>query len=277
MDAFVGRPLLDMGLSIPRVSSTVRVAAAFVRVALILGVAGSDETARAAETFDHSAWTRLLERYVDGDGRVAYRDLAANDSAALDRYLAALAAARPAELSRAEKIAFWLNAYNAVVVKAVLDGRSAESVFGRYRMFYGYERTVAGEPRTPDEIENEIIRPSGEKRIHFALVCASSSCPRLRRQAWVGETLDRDLDEEARRFLGDPVRNRIRVGAPEIGLSKIFEWYRSDFGGSDDSVREFVTRYVGEAERADLEQRRPPIEFLEYDWSMNVQPGQRPD
>jgi hypothetical protein len=214
---------------------------------------------------------------VDGDGRFAYRDRAANDSAALDGYLAALAAARPAELSRAEKIAFWLNAYNAVVVKAVLDGWSAESVFGRYRMFYGYERTIAGEPRTPDEIENEIIRPSSEKRIHFALVCASSSCPRLRRQAWVGETLDRDLDEEARRFLGDPVRNRIRVGAPEISLSKIFEWYRADFGGSDDSVREFVRKYVGEAERADLEQRRPPIEFLEYDWSMNAQPGQRPD
>ena len=257
--------------------STVRFAAALFGIALILGVADPDVTARAAGTFDHSAWTRLLERYVDVDGRVAYRDLAANDSATLDGYLAALAAARPAELSRTEKIAFWLNAYNAVVVKAVLDGRSAETVFGRYRMFFGYERTIAGEPRTPDEIENEIIRPSGEKRIHFALVCASSSCPKLRRRAWVGETLDRDLDEETRRFLADPTRNRIGIGAPEIGLSKIFEWYRADFGGSDDAVREFVAKNVGDAERADLEQRRPPIEFLDYDWSMNAQPGQRPD
>src|SRR5690606_37812738 len=148
---------------------------------------------RAAESFDHSAWSKLLERYVDDDGRVAYRDLAANDAATLDAYLAALASADPAGWPRDEQLAFWLNAYNAVIFRAVLDGESAESLYGRYGMFWRYTRVVAGKERTPDEIENRIVRPSGESRIHFALVCASSSCPKLMRRAWQAATLDADL------------------------------------------------------------------------------------
>jgi len=111
----------------------------------------------AADAFDHSPWSKLLERYVDDDGRVAYRDLAANDAATLDAYLAALASAEPGAWPRDEQLAFWLNAYNAVIFRAVLDGESAESLFGRYRMFWRYSRTVAGKERTPDEIENRIV------------------------------------------------------------------------------------------------------------------------
>ncbi|MGH7788925.1 MAG: DUF547 domain-containing protein [Candidatus Binatia bacterium] len=233
-------------------------------------------SARAEEAFDHAEWTRLLERYVDGDGRVAYRDLAARDGAAFDAYLAALAAARPDAWPRAERLAFWINAYNAVIIKAVLDGYSAESLLGRYRIFFRYERTVAGAARTPDDIENRILRPSGEARLHFALVCASSSCPTLRRQAWSGATLDRDLDEEARRFVRDPRRNQIRPGAADIHLSMIFKWYRDDFGGNDEAVRELVGRYSDEPERIYLHAQRPDIEYRDYDWTMNAQPGQRP-
>lgn len=230
-----------------------------------------------AEPFDHRAWTRLLERYVDGEGAVAYRDLAARDGAALDGYLASLAAARPDDWPRAERLAFWINAYNAVIIQAVLDGYSAESLLGRYRLFLRSEWTVAGAARTPDDIENRILRPSGEARIHFALVCASSSCPRLRRVAWTGATLDQDLDAEARRFVRDPRRNRIRPGAADVGLSMIFKWYRDDFGGNDEAVREFVGRFSADPERAYLHAQRPEIEYLDYDWTMNAQPGQRPD
>ena len=233
-------------------------------------------SALAAEPFDHGAWTQLLERYVDDDGRVAYRDLAANDRATLDRYLLALAAARPNDWPRPDRIAFWLNAYNASIVHAVLAGYSAEHLLSRYALFYRYKVSVAGGARTPDAIENRILRPSGESRIHFALVCASSSCPKLRRRAWAGETLDRDLDDAARQFLQDARRNRIRAGDSSIGLSMIFKWYRDDFGGTDDSVRAFAGRYLAEPERAYVQAQRPAIEYLDYDWTMNAQPGQHP-
>ncbi|MEO8601819.1 MAG: DUF547 domain-containing protein [bacterium] len=231
--------------------------------------------ARAA-AFDDGAWTRLLERYVDEQGRVAYRDLAAQDRPALAAYLAALAAAQPNAWSRDERLAFWLNAYNAAIVNAVLDGRTAETLLSRYGLFYRYEIDVAGEARTPDAIENTIVRPAGEPRIHFALVCASTSCPRLQRRAWTADGLDADLDAAARAFLRDPARNQIRAGAPAIRLSSIFKWFRDDFGGSDAAVRAFVARYVDDPERAYLLEQKPAIEYLDYDWTLNAQPGQSP-
>lgn len=233
--------------------------------------------ARADESFDHSAWSAILQRHVDDDGRVAYRDLAAHDTAALDGYLAALATADPASWPRDEQLAFWLNAYNAVIFRAVLDGHTAESLFGRYRMFWRYRRVVAGAQRTPDDIENRIIRPMGESRIHFALVCASASCPKLMRRAWRAVTLDADLDQQARRFVNDPVRNRIVPGAPEAALSAIFDWYDEDFGGGDAALRAYVARFADEPARSYLTQQRPELEFLDYDWTLNAQPGQRPE
>ena len=249
------------------------------RAALLIGtlLVMSALPARADERFDHSAWSAILQRYVDDDGRVAYRDLAANDAAALDAYLAALATADPASWPRDEQLAFWINAYNAVIFRAVLDGHSAESLFGRYRMFWRYRRVVAGAERTPDDIENRIVRPMGESRIHFALVCASASCPKLMRRAWQAATLDADLDAAARRFVNDPLRNRIVPGREDVELSAIFDWYDEDFGGSDDALRAYVARFADEPARLYLTQRRPEIDFLDYDWTMNAQPGQRPE
>lgn len=244
-------------------------------VALLLLALLLATPARAA-SFDHSPWTRLLERYVDDDGKVAYRDLAANDAATLDAYLTSLAAADPTSWPREEQLAFWLNAYNALIVKAVLDGHTAESRLGRYRMFYRYARVVGGKERTPDEIENRIIRPSGESRIHFALVCASTSCPKLMRRAWRAETLDQDLDAAARRFVQDPTRNEIQPGAPAIRISAIFDWYENDFGGSDAAVRAYLARYADDAQRTYLTEQSPQVEHLAYDWTLNAQTGQRP-
>lgn len=228
-----------------------------------------------AAAFDHGPWSALLGRYVDDDGRVAYRDLAARDRPAFDAYLASLAAAAPTGWPRDEQLAFWLNAYNAAIVDAVLDGRSAESLLSRYGLFYRYEIEVAGKPRTPDAIENDIIRPGGEPRIHFALVCASTSCPTLRRQAWAAATLDADLDAATRAFLRDPARNRVTAGGESIGLSSIFKWFADDFGGSDEAVRAFVARYLDDPERRWVLEQKPEIEYLPYDWTLNAQPGQR--
>jgi hypothetical protein len=222
-----------------------------------------------------AATSARAAQYVDDAGRVAYRSLAGRDRARLDGYLRALALERPGTWPRNEQIAFWLNAYNAAIVKGVLDGNTAEGLLARYRFFSRFTLPVGAEMMTPDRLERR-ARSFGEPRVHFALVCASSSCPRLRRRAWRGETLEPDLDEEAARFVRDPLRNELLVGAPEIRLSMIFDWYRDDFGRTDDAVRAWVARYVDEPERRWLERDRPPVGHLEYDWTLNAQDGQRP-
>lgn len=234
---------------------------------LCLAILLAAPPARAADL--HAPWDALLQRYVDAGGRVAYRDLAARDAATLDAYLQALATATPAAMSEPEQIAFWLNAYNARAVRGVLAGYDAEGFFARRRFFRGYEFPVAGATRTLDEIENDILRVRfHEPRIHFALVCASTSCPRLRREAYRGERLDAQLDDQARGFLADPTRNRFGPG-PSAALSMIFKWFAADFEAAAGSLSAYLGRWgLGPFES---------ISYLDYDWTLNAQPGQRPD
>lgn len=257
-----------------RLPGTNRTANVVLGVALVLA---STVSAHATIGFDHEPWTTLLQHHVDDDGRVAYRDLAAQDATALDAYLAAVAAADPAAWPRDEQLAFWLNAYNACVFRAVLDGRNAESLAARFRMFMLHECAVAGRELTLYALENDVVRPMGESRIHFALVCASASCPKLMRRAWQAATLDADLDAAARRFVADPVRNVIRDGAPAVHVSAIFDWYDEDFGGSMEAIRSYVARFAPATLASFLERDQPEVRFLDYDWTLNAQPGQRPD
>ena len=217
----------------------------------------------------HAPYDVLLQNYVDDQGRVAYRELKANDLAALDAYLAALAAADPETLDRPAQMAFWLNAYNAHAIRGVLDGYNAEGLFARWRFFKSYEFPLAGKTRTLDEIENEILRPRfAEPRIHFALVCASTSCPKLRREAYRGNRLDMQLDDQTRTFLDDPTRNRFGPGQT-ADVSMIFKWFRGDFEAAAGSV----AAYLGRWGKGDYK----AIEYLDYDWTLNAQPGQRPE
>jgi len=241
----------------------------FVGVAAFASVFGTIGAAFAVPSPGlHDPFDRILRKHVDSEGRVAYRDLAKESGSSLRTYLEALADADPEGLDRREQIAFWINAYNAAVIGGVLQGYDAEGVIARKRFFSWYSFRVAGAERTLEEIEHEILRKRfAEPRIHFALVCASASCPVLRREAYRGADLDAQLDDQARRFLGDPARNRL--GAGQLAISRIFDWFRQDFEEAAGSVREFIRRYrevPGDAE----------ITYLEYEWTLNAQPGQRP-
>jgi hypothetical protein len=240
--------------------------------------AASDEATRT-EAFDHSSWDRLLRTHVDGDGLVAYRDLQENQSKELYDYLQELALADPSGWPAAEQIAFWINAYNSMIVAAVLEGESAESLLGRAKIFKFWKFPVAGKERTLDEVEHEILRKQFEKpRIHFAIVCASRSCPKLRAEAFVAERLDAQLDDQGRRFLSDPTRNEIDMDRSLLRLSKIFDWFKEDFERNG-SLPEFLARFVtSPPTRLWLEKGAPgaEIEYLDYDWSLNAQPNQRP-
>jgi len=226
----------------------------------------------APNAFDHSAWHRILGEYVDDDGRVAYRRLGENGRGDLDAYLGRVADAQPQRWSETDQIAFWINAYNAGIVAGILDGYSPESALSRARLFRWYSFAAAGEKRTPDEVEHEILRKQfNEPRIHFALVCAATSCPKLRREAYRGDVLDRQLDEQARRFVNDSQRNLVDPGKG-LRLSTIFKWFAEDFTKSDMSLNQYVARYVDDPRHAEyVEKFDGEIKFLEYDWRLNAQ------
>lgn len=223
---------------------------------------------------DHSLWDTLLRRYVDQDGRVAYRDWKARDLAAFATYLKTLAEAKVEGMSDAEAKAFWINAYNAVIIQGVFDGYTAEGLISRKRLFSWYSIVIAGKKRTPDEIEHEILRPKfRDPRIHFTIVCASTSCPKLRPEAYVAERLEQQLDEATRAFINDPDRNRFEAG--KVAVSPIFQWFAQDFTDPAGSVQKFLLRYIAEEKKAILESVTGSLQYLDYNWTLNAQNGQR--
>jgi hypothetical protein len=235
----------------------------------------SVQPSRAAQAaIDHTSWSALLARYVDDQGRVAYKDLQTNDHAAFAAYLDTLARAQTDGLSEAEEKALWINAYNAVIVSGVLQGYSAESLLGRKRLFSWFTVRVAGKDRTPDEIEHQILRKKfHDPRIHFTIVCASSSCPKLRRESYTADRLEEQLNDATRAFLADPARNRIEPQG--VTLSKIFSWFADDFRHEAGSVVAFVRRYVSAEKQAMVNLTDGDLRYLDYHWTLNAQDGQR--
>lgn len=244
-----------------------------VRIALIaIGMLFVNQASHAA--VDHSSWNTLLTQYVDADGRVAYRDLQGKDSAKFEQYLTTLARAQVEDLSESEEKAFWINAYNAIIVSGIRQGYTAENVLKRKRLFNWYSLPVAGKARTPDEIEHQILRKKfHDPRIHFAIVCASTSCPKLRAEAYVAERLDQQLDDATRQFVNDPARNRI--DQQQIALSMIFKWFAQDFIDHAGSVKNFLQRFVSEEKKRTVEALSGDPQYLEYNWALNAQDGQR--
>ena len=230
----------------------------------------------------HAQFSRLLSRYVDEQGRVDYAQLKRQADSALASYLQQLAATNPARLSRDARLAFWINAYNAYALKLIVDHYPVSTIWATtpgpakptkekspFEMEIG---TVADTTRTLDEIEHRIIRKRfDEPRIHFALVCAAASCPRLRREAYTGPRLDAQLDDQARTFLHDEQKNRIPRGDDRIALSRILKWYGQDFGPSTDDLQQFLARYFEGPVRDRLSRADYTVDFRPYDWSLNNQ------
>ncbi len=246
-------------------------------------------TARAASVRDrpllppapgsgiHAPWDRLVRSFVH-DGVVDYGCMQAHE-AQLDRYLALLAALDPARLSREAQLAVWINAYNAFTVKLILHRypgiRSIKEIPRRWKV---RDWTVGGSRYSLDQIENEVLRARfHEPRIHFAINCASRSCPDLASEAYLAARLDAQLDEAARRFLRHPnkgarlVRERGLFGTSDrLYLSAIFKWFRPDFERGH-TLMGFITPYLAPATRARLAALggRVEIAYRKYDWSLN--------
>lgn len=233
-----------------------------------------------AQTFDHSLYDAVLKRHVKGD-KVDYKSLKADQD--FQTYLNQLSNANPDSLSsREEKIAFWINAYNAFTLKLIIDNYPVKSIteisaLGKLTAFIGdspWRReffSINGKKMSLDKIEHEILRQTfKEARIHFAVNCASSSCPILRPEAYAAQTLDAQLSDQAKRFLKDALRNRIDLNSKTIYVSKIFDWYQGDFAKAAGSLERYLADFIDDdAIKQMLLNKELKIEFMDYDWSLN--------
>lgn len=236
------------------------------------GAAPAADAAKAG--IDHGLFDALLKKFVRGD-RVDYAGF--QKSAELGKYLEQIAATDPAKLpDRKARLAFWINAYNALTISGVLKHwpgiKSVQNPYPDFGFFKRKDYVVGGKKVSLNEIENEIIRPRFEDpRIHAALNCASVSCPPLAPFAFVPDRLDEQLDERMRAFARDRTRNAIDPKAGTVKLSQIFNWYADDFKAAG-GVAAYLRTYLDEADAAAVKKAEAAgkLEFLEYDWGLNA-------
>lgn len=271
-----------------------------VGIALLGTMIGSLFLGKAqAANQPYEDYAAVLTTYVNQQGMVNYRSLKASPQR-LNFFLAGLAAMAPDLYQKwddKEKIAFWINAYNALTLKAIIDHYPIRASFFKgfvyprnsIRQIPGVWDTlrfpVMKKKMTLDDIEHEVLRKEfNEPRIHLALVCAAMGCPPLRAEPYEGAKLDRQLDDQARVFLANPQKFRIDRSQGKVYLSSIFKWFGGDFlktFGTDQAfqgfspeeraVLNFVSQYFEPGDRDYLLQGKYTLVYLDYDWFLNEQ------
>jgi hypothetical protein len=247
----------------------------------IAGWDASDET--SDERVDHGAWQDILDGYVAADesgvNLVDYEALQANagDAAKLARYLDYLQGLDPRGYSRAEQMAYWINLYNALTVKVVLDAYPVETIRDIHEGVVPYtgpwddvHANVAGEDLTLNHMEHGILRPIWQdERIHYAVNCAAYGCPHLLKTAFTAANTEELLDAGARDYVNN-ARGVDVVDEDFIVISSIYDWYAEDFGDTEESVVEHLIEYAQGDLAAFLEGFEGAMEY-DYDWSLNRQ------
>jgi Protein of unknown function, DUF547 len=250
-----------------------------------------------AAGFSYDGYAKTLSAHVDGQGIVNYTGLKA-DRKGLDAFVSSLAALDPelfGKWSDKEKIAFWINAYNALTLRVIIDNYPIKASFfsalrfpqNSIRQIKGVwdeiQFPVMGRNLTLDNIEHDILRSQfDEPRIHVALVCAALGCPPLRNEPYISAKLESQLDDQARRFFKDPDKFRVDREEGQVYLSSIFKWFGGDFlkaygsgkgfpgkGETERAVLNFSSNYVDQDEKSYLETGGYSISYLPYDWSLN--------
>ena len=227
----------------------------------------------------HAPWAAILHAHLqespDGINRFDYAALRENDEAraALDGYVAALEAARPSAMTEDEAFAYWANLYNAVTVKLIVDAAPERSIREiKPHLFaigpWGVERvTVEGEALSLDDIEHGIMRERFEPAlVHYAVNCASIGCPNLKPTPWRAATLAADLDAAARAYVNHP--RGVTPVEDGVEVSRIYRWFREDFGGDEAGVLDHLLTYA-EPELAAHLRAHPEIRAHRYDWDLN--------
>lgn len=235
---------------------------------------------------EESDWSILLRKYVDTEGLVDYSGLA-TDHVLLERTIQTIESTGPQSTPARfpdphHQLAYYINAYNALVFAGVLRrGPETDSVWtgglvSGYSFFVGMDVTVDGRKTSLRRLENQIVRKRfQDPRVHAALNCASIGCPQLSQRAFSAATLDAQLDQAIRIFVAEKRHVRYDVHSGTIYLSKIFDWYKSDFvryesthGNRDGTVIDYINRY--RAADAQLP-HNTRIRILDYDKRINRQ------
>ena len=221
----------------------------------------------------HELWDQLLKKHVDDEGMVDYKGFS-QDSSQLKIYLKGLSENAPngKHWSEADQLAYWINAYNAFTIDLVLKHYPVESIkdIGPSIQIPLVNTPwqikfieINGEKYNLDNLEHNIIRKNfNEPRIHFALVCAAISCPKLRNEAYNGHSLDQQLTDQTRAFLSNENKNRIAEN--KIEISKIFKWYGGDFK-KETSLIQYLNQYTEVTIRDNAK-----VSYTDYDWGLNV-------
>lgn len=234
---------------------------------LILLVLSASPVLALEVSAERELYDRLLTETVK-DGVVDYGALSGRYSD-LQQYLNFLAKNPYSTLSDQEKLAVGINAYNAHCINGVLKAGKIASVKDVWFFFKRTDFVLGGEEMDLDHLEHEILRKLGDPRIHFALVCASKSCPLLSSSVYRVETLDQDLDAKAREFVQDKTKNRVDHEAGVVYLSSIFNWFKDDFTQKAASLIDYIKPYLTEEDRQYLETNKVTVKFLDYDWNLN--------
>jgi hypothetical protein len=234
------------------------------------GPMGFISNSRSDTAVDHSIYANLLKKYVH-QGNVDYRGFKMEESK-LDQYLKVLENVDSKSLSGNEQFAFYINAYNAWTIKLILSGypgiKSIKDLGNILKTPWKKKICrIDGDVITLDDIEHHILRPRfKDPRVHFAINCAALSCPPLWSQPFLGNTLDRQLDDATRAFINDTKRNYL--DGETLYVSKIFNWFGKDF---NDDVTGFFLKYADDNLKKELEVKKNKIKvkYLHYDWSLN--------
>jgi len=211
--------------------------------------------------FNHNLWTELLQTHVSKNGDVDYKSIKKNDSK-LQKYINSLSKNVPNDAwSKEEKLAYWINAYNALTVDLILRNYPVKSIKDIKNPWKQRLWKLGDNMYDLDEIEHDILRNMNEPRIHFAIVCASYSCPKLQNKAFTADNLDKQLTNATKEFLADTNRNEISENS--ITISKIFDWFSKDFT-KNGSLIDFLNLYTDVTISPNAKKR-----YKDYNWALN--------
>ncbi len=218
--------------------------------------------AQSQKGFDHYVWDQALLLNVSEDGKVDYNGFM-RDSSQLYKYFKQLSENPPQEdWTRDEKLAYWINAYNAYTIKLIIDSYPLKSIKDLEDPWGKKFFKINGEWYSLGDLEHKILRKFGDPRIHFAINCASISCPVVWNRAYTAENLQTALDQQTEKFINDPIRNTITENV--VSVSKIFSWYKKDFKVNGGDVKDFINRYA-----AVKIENQPKKGYKDYDWNLN--------
>ncbi len=252
---------------------------------LLIALWSSPVWSSDATPFDFGPLDRMLGRFVDARGWVDYAGIKAEPSdlrLILKRLREASPESHPALFpERDDRLAYWINAYNALVIAGVVNAYPETSVKNIHKQpgFFKVFHVVGGKSRSLDDIEHGIVRKEfGDPRIHAALNCGAASCPRLRPEVYSPDRLEKQLNAAVREFIRDPQHVRLDRDSGTLVLSKILDWFGSDFTDwyrreyrvKDVRITDYLNIHLAEEDRAYLQSHpQVTIRYLPYDWTLN--------